>query len=256
MSTDRLIITLVLTLTVGGCATVEDVNKTSDMLRLDNELTAIINGQDSSNMSLDDIASEAINHAEQEKNAQNKVTAISYYRIAATALWQSDSSNSSQKLWATASEGETLCNELGENAPDRDCLYLKLVTRFAAIEEAAAGRDYDTELNGVTFTDGSSPTEINTLDEAAKYLRTIKSPTDQVIEYGSEPALVTHVQLRKYYCQNIKQIHQHYRNTGALLLTKTRGFYVNTPEAKPTPVNDEDKVKRLRDIKPVPAVCD
>ncbi len=255
----RLFFFISLVVTLSACATVNDVRRASDMIRLDNELARVLTSKDALDdrpMNLESIANEAIDQAEKVKDTENKLDAISFYRIAATAFWKSNSSEASGSLMATVNEGEQLCAQMAGNAPDRDCIFMKLILPFAGIESATSGRKYDEELGGLDFIDGSNPEEVALLDEAATYLHTIKKATEKVSEYGSEPALTTHTELRKYYCRNMRKVRKNYENTVAELLTQTKSFYTYSPGSFPKPVNDVAMIEKIKELsKKAPEVC-
>ena len=77
--------------------------------------------------------------------------------------------------------------KLGNSAPDRDCLFLRLVIPFAGLEANANDNGLSGLLDSVDFANGASPREIKTMKEIRDSLSQAKQKWTPVIEQlGSE----------------------------------------------------------------------
>jgi len=213
---------------LAACATVEDVNRASELIRTDNELTRLLtevrpSDQAGSSVYLMGLAANA---SETAKKHAGSADAIAFYRIAATAYWRSGDPKVTEKLFSVTNSGQEACKALGDKAPDRDCLFLKFVIPFAGLESASKERQYITELADINFFDRvDTGKEIKILEDSGQYLRKIKNPVESILKFGSDPVLSTHTEMREYYCDNAEKAYKHYDNIAASLLSKTKSYY-------------------------------
>ena len=88
-----------------------------------------------SQMALDTLAKDSAGQAQKEKDARNS---IAFYRVAATAAWQSGSDD----VITYAGKGEALCDAGGNvNEAPRDCAMLKLIPMLASVDQTTDDLD-------------------------------------------------------------------------------------------------------------------
>jgi hypothetical protein len=215
-------------LLVLGCATTEDVQRASDLIRADNELTRALveQGNDDGGVYLEGLAIDAKKKADElRKTDKTKADAISYYRIAATAFWKSGSTKLVNELFAAADSGQAVCEELSEKAPDRDCLYLKLVIPFAGLEQHANKKGLSKELEeGVDFEDGrpASEEEIVIIKETRDSLNISRSLVKKILAMGEDDRYLTHMDMKDYYCRNAIEAKRYHNGLASNYFRKVR----------------------------------
>lgn len=197
---------------LAGCATLEDVQRSTDLIRTDNELTRILvdvrpNDQILAGTDLAVLANHAKNKANALKDDRGKILdAIAYYRIAATAYWRSGKSEVTGDLFEATNNGTDLCAKLGEKAPDRDCLFLQLVIPFAGLESLANETGLSGLLADIDFNDGNATDpEIQTMAKIRGTLNQAKGLVKKILTVGEENRLLSHPGIREYYCDNAKK---------------------------------------------------
>ncbi len=211
-----------------ACATVDDVQRASDLIRTDNELARLLKevrpgDQEGSSVFLTVLAADA---SEKAKLLGNSADAIAFYRIAATAYWKSDKPEFTDKLFAVVGSGQEACGGLGDRAPDRDCLFLQFVIPFAAIESESRKLNYDAKLKKIDFFDQlETGAEIKTLDDTSGYLHKIKKSVKSILNVGSDDVLLSHTEMKLYYCDNAKKALKTYNNIASNLYTKTVSYH-------------------------------
>ncbi|MCD4742210.1 MAG: hypothetical protein K8R67_07010 [Desulfobacteraceae bacterium] len=260
----RIIICIVVFL-LAGCATVKDIQRSTDLIRTDNELTRLLVEADPSNQDdratyLIGIASHAKKEAESLKGIQGKrLTAIAYYRIAATAYWQSGRTEVINELFETVNKGRDLCEQMGDKGPDRDCLFLRLVIPFAGLESIAE-KYLSGLLDTVDLNDGDiTLVEKETMEEVGKLLRSAKGPMENILTIGLNDRLMSHPGLRDYYCKNAKKAVAFYDSRSGLFLSKVKEFY-SSPQnhelSLDITVEDAQKIRKLYNHVPDFCNCD
>ena len=248
---------------LAGCATVEDVRRASDLIRTDNELARILEevrpvDQIAAEMYLINLATYAKGEADALKGTQTKIPdAIAYYRIASTAYWQSGNPEVVNALFETSNSGTDLCNNLGDKAPDRDCLFLRLVIPFAGLESIANASGLSGLLNSVNFNDGNATTgEINTMGKIRKGLNQAKPLVHKILVIGVDDSLLSHPGMREYYCDNAKKSVVYYDSTAGIFVTKVKEFHANFPDNTPPLGITLTKARGLRTLgKDIPSFC-
>lgn len=219
---------------LAACATVADVQRASDLIRTDNELTRLLlevrpSDPAGATLSLVSLANHAEHEASALKDAQ-KLDAIAYYRIAATAYWRSGDPNVASALFNSAQAGTELCTELGEKAPDRDCLFLRLVIPFAGLEAVANDNGLWSRIEEVTLADGASDEEIQTMSLIFESLSTAKPVVEKILAVGEDDRLLTHPGMREYYCTNARKAIGFYDPTAGIFVAKVKEFEAAFPE--------------------------
>ena len=224
---------------LAGCVSVQDVRRATDLIRTDNELTRLLvevrpGDQAGAAAYLIGLAGDAEQEADALVAAQgNQADAIAFYRIASTAYWKSGSAEVVNDLFQTAEKGAALCTALGENAPDRDCLFLRLVIPFAGLESVAAN-DLSGMLEWVDFNDGNATDdEKETMKDIYGWLKLAKVPTRKILTIGRDDRLLTHTSMRNYYCSNAKAAKDYYDPTVSVFVTKIGEYSRNFGEPKP-----------------------
>jgi len=203
-------------LTILGCATTQDIQRASDLIRSDNELTRVLvkEGNDDRGVYLVGLAIDAKKKADElRKTDKTKADAISYYRIAATAFWKSGSTKLVNELFAAADSGQAVCEELKKRAPDRDCLYLQLVIPFAGLEQHANNKGLSKELEDeVDFEDGlpASEEEIVIIKETRDSLNISRQLVKKILAMGKDDRYLTHLDMRDYFCRNAIKAKQYH----------------------------------------------
>jgi len=246
-----------------GCATVKDIQRSTDLIRTDNELTRLLvevrpSDQERAAIYLTVLA----NHAEREADALKvnegkKPDAIAYYRIAATAYWRSGNPKVVNNLFKAANNGTDLCTQLGKNAPDRDCLFLRLVIPFAGLESNANGKGLSGLLESVDFNDSEeTPDEIETMREIRESLTQAKPLVQKILVVGEDDRLLSHPGMREYYCDNAKKAFGYYDSTAGVFITKVKEFHANFTDNMPPlgiTIDDARTIRKLEKV--VPSFC-
>jgi hypothetical protein len=248
---------------LAGCATVQDVQRATDLIRTDNELTRLLvevrpNDQIGAALYLSGLATHAKAEADALKGDLRTVPdAIAYYRIAATAYWRSGKSEVVDDLFEVTDNGTKLCANLGKNAPDRDCLFLQLVIPFAGLESNAKNTDLSTLLEKVDFSDKKSTVEeINTMGKIRKALIETKPLVEKILVVGLADSFMSHPGMQEYYCTNAKKVVDYYDSTAGEFVTHVRVFHDKFPDNTPPLGITLVKARELRKLeKEIPSFC-
>jgi hypothetical protein len=248
---------------LAGCATLKDVQRASDLIRTDNELTRLLvevrpNDQTGAAIYLSGLATHAKSQADALKADPDKIPeAIAYYRIAATAYWRSGRPDVIGDLFEVTDDGTKLCADLGKNAPDRDCLFLQLVIPFAGLESNAKSSDLSSLLKGVNFNDGNAtPHEIATMEKIRESFIQVRPLIQKIFSVGEDNRFLSHPGMREYYCENAKKAFNYYDSTAATFVTKVKEFHENVTGSKPALGTTIDEARELRKLKGgVPSFC-
>lgn len=260
--TTRFVISVIVFL-LTGCATVKDVQRSTDLIRTDNELTRLLvevrpNDQMAAETDLTFLANHAKGEADALKGIQGGIPdAIAYYRIASTAYWRSGNPKVVNNLFEAANNGSDLCARLGENAPDRDCLFLNLVIPFAGLESNANGKGLSGLLGGVDFNDGNAtPDEIDIMGEIRNSLNQAKPLVEKIFAVGADDRLLSHPGMREYYCDNAKKAFGYYNSTAGVFVTKVREFQDKLTDNTSQLGITIEEARELRKLKKgVPSFC-
>ena len=260
--TTRLVIGVVVFL-LAGCATVKDIQRSTDLIRSDNELTRLLvevrpSDQAAAATYLTGLAKHAVEEADALKDIQGKEPdAIAYYRIAATASWRSGNPKVVNNLFEVSNNGIELCTKLGDNAPDRDCLFLRLVIPFAGLESNANGKGLSGLLESVEFNDGEgTPGEIETMGEIRGSLNQARPLVEKILVIGKDDRLLSHPGMREYYCDNAKKAKGYYDSTAAVFVTKVKEFHQNFTDNTSSLGMTIDEARKIRKLKEdVPEFC-
>jgi len=256
----RLIIGIIVFL-LAGCVSVQDVRRATDLIRTDNELTRLLvevrpDDQVGAAAYLIGLASDAEQEADAVVAAQgNKADAIAFYRIASTAYWKSGQAEVVNDLFQTAEKGSALCTEMGEDAPDRDCLFLRLVIPFAGLESVAEN-DLSGMLDWVDFNDGNATDdEKETMKDIYGWLKLAKVPTQKILAIGQDDRLLSHATMRDYYCNNAQSAKDYYDPTVSVFVTKVREYSDNFGDPQPALDVTLQEARALKLNEAVPAFC-
>jgi hypothetical protein len=261
--TTRFAISVIIVLLLAGCATVKDVQRSTDLIRTDNELTRLLvdvrpSDQEGAATSLEGLAIYAKDEADALKGDRGTFPdAIAYYRIAATAYWRSGKPEVVNDLFEVTDSGTKLCVELGENAPDRDCLFLQLVIPFAGLESKAKNPDLSGLLERVNFNNSEgTPGEIKIMGEIRDSLIQVKPLVQRILVFGKDDRLLSHRNMREYYCDNAKEAFDYYDDTAAVFVTKVREYHANFKDNTPSLGITLDEAREIRKLeKGVPSFC-
>jgi hypothetical protein len=236
----RSIVTGIIIISLSGCATVQDVQRGTDIIRTDNELARLLQGkQVDPVIEIPDELIQIGDHARKEGNELKNKTgkaldAISYYRIASTAYWKSKSTDVTNHLFDTVNSGIEICNSMGDNAPDRDCLYLQFVIPLAALESIANEGQINKLLEDVDFSDGSATTEeIQIMDNIANLLEKIKPLVENILDRGADERLLSHSGINTYYCKNAEIAVRFFNNRVAGYIRKANLFKESFTDPNP-----------------------
>ena len=254
---------IVIVFVLAGCATVEDVRRATDLMRTDNELARILEDnrpidQIAAETDLINLATHAKGEADALKGTQGKIPdAIAYYRIASTAYWRSGSPGVVNLMFEVSNSGTDLCSKLGDRAPDRDCLFLRLVIPFAGLESNANGSGLSGLLESVDFNDENvASSEIDTMGVIQVSLIQAKPLVHKILTVGEDDRLLSHHGMREYYCDNAKQAFGYYNSTAAVFVAKVKEFYENFPDNPPSLGVTLEEARELRKLeKAVPLFC-
>jgi hypothetical protein len=258
---NRVIIGVVVFL-LAGCVTVNDVQRATDLIRTDNELTRLlveVRPDDKAGASayLIGLGNDAREEADALKGVQgHEADAIAYYRIASTAYWKSGKPEVANELFQTANNGTDLCTELGEKAPDRDCLFLRLVIPFAGLESLAGEKGLSGMMDGVDFGDGeATAAEISAMKDIHGSLSQAKTMVGKILIIGRDDRLLTHPSMQDYYCRNVRLAKDYYNPTVSVFVTKVREYGDNVGDVE---LDLEVTVEEARALKVkggVPGFC-
>jgi hypothetical protein len=231
--TKRIIVGLTALLLM-GCVTLQDVQRATDLIRTDNELTRLLvevrpNDRAAAAIDLNSLANHAKSQADALKALQGKESeAIAYYRIAATAYWRSGSADVVNDLFASADSGTDLCMQSGPKAPDRDCLFLRLVLPFAGLEANANDNGLSGILDKIDFNDGNAtPSEIKDMQTVRTALAEAKPLVQKIFSIGQDDRLLSHANMRQYYCDNAEKAFGYYDSTAGVFVAKVKEFDQN-----------------------------
>ena len=250
----RLIIPILVVL-LAGCATVEDVRRSSDIIRSDNDLARIVQevrpfDKISAQTELTQLAFHAKSEADALKAQQGKhPDAIAYYRIAATAFWKSGNPQVANQLFEVADSGSVLCTQLADKAPDRDCFFIRLVIPFAGLEAEANEKGLSELLSEVNFGDAvNTDEEIKTMKQIQTSLGHARSLVHKIRDIEVDERLVTHPDMMKYYCDNAKKAEDFYLSVAAVFETRVLEYEANIGDNK-LGIEPED-AEKLRNLDP------
>jgi len=222
-----------------SCGTLNDIKSANELIRADNELAQLVSARDrvpantvihqvdqSVQAQLVIAGDDALRKAQllrTDASVKRRLEAVSWYRIATTAYWQSRATGSVDKMFQAAQEGKALCAELGHQAPDRDAFYLTLVIPFAAFE-ASANTPHQgllLDLDEVEFLDNRNLTAgLSVVKDAYSRLLTMRSVLREIDASQNDPVLVRHATLQAYYEENRSAAHDFFENARARLWTR------------------------------------
>ncbi|BBO78063.1 hypothetical protein DSCW_54800 [Desulfosarcina widdelii] len=226
-----------------GCATAKDVQRATDLIRTDNQLTRLLvevrpKDQEGSATYLIGIATHAQTEAESLEGLRGKqADAIAYYRIAATAYWKSGAPEVVDDLFEATLNGMNLCAELKEGGPDRDCMFLQLVIPFAGLESLANGVNLKDTLGKIDFYDDKDTgSETEMMRNAFGDLEKARALIKKIYQFETDDRLKKHPAMRDYYCTNVE---------------KARNYHIGHTGELIGKVNDYDQRPALQDASPL-----
>jgi len=246
-----------------GCATVRDVQRGTNIIRTDNEMARILDGKQlDSKISTNAELTQIGDHAKKEGDALKEVTnkaldAIAYYRIAATAYWQSNNADVTNHLFSTINSGIEICNTMGGKAPDRDCLFLQLVIPLASLESFANEKQISNLLDNVIFSDETATAdEIETMNKVAGFLHQLKPQVESILAIGKDERFLSHPGMNAYYCGNANKAKNFFDKRAAKYTTKVFQFEESFPNHDPPLKMSLKQVESLRKLEnDLPASC-
>nr|VFK00797.1 MAG: hypothetical protein BECKLFY1418A_GA0070994_11262 [Candidatus Kentron sp. LFY] len=246
-----------------GCfATVKDVQRASDLIRTDDELYRILaevrpNDKTVASASLAALATEAKGKADKLGGAEKtRAEAIAFYRIAATAFWRSGKTDLVNKFFAATDAGQKLCTIPDYNAPDRDCLFLRLVIPFAGIEQHHAKNNdlLEEELDGVNFKDdNATEAEIAIMAKVGNALTVSKQLVERILAMGKDDRYLTHTGMKDYFCRNAEKARKYHNRFGRDYVSDVSDYKNKFRDAKLGVTVDEAKKKKVN--KGIPDFC-
>ena len=233
-----------------GCGSLTDVRNANRLLKADHELAQLVATKESKPVTrlagtvdlsvrnqlllVGDDALRQATRLEEEGGVARRLEAVSWYRIAATAYWQSGEESVTDEMFQAAQRGRTLCASLGERAPDRDAFFLKLVIPFAAFEASAESSDQglSQDLSDVDFGDDlETVEEIRILTDAYDWLNTMRVVLQQIGEPENDPVLTRHPSLKAYFDDNHAAAQEFYENVRAKLWSRLALLRERLPSA-------------------------
>jgi hypothetical protein len=258
----RLIIPILVVL-LAGCATVEDVQRASDIIRSDNELARIVQNvrpfdKISAQTELTQLAFHAKSEADRLKTQKGtSPDAIAYYRIAASAFWKSEDPKVASELFEVADNGTLLCTQLQDRAPERDCFFLRLVIPFAGLEAEANEKGLSELLAEINFGDNANTgEEIKTMKQIQASLGHLQSLVQKIFVIEAGEGLITHPSMKKYYCDNALDAKGFYLAVAAVFETRVLEYDANIKDDK-LGIRPEDaqKLRTLNPEQPISIDC-
>lgn len=275
------IFSIILVLYLGGCATIEDVRLYHDITQGDNELYALLTQkapqmQDPNGTPITGLVEFGVHtmkKAELQREKSNSREAISYYRQAMTAFWQGMDkeacktivfvddgpkkvkktiNNCSNFLLNIKDSASTLCDQLRDNSPDRDCLLIqKIIIPFALLDE-------NTSIINAKLKESESEKKFPDLYDTYENRKNIlKSVTD----IATDPNMGTHPTMTKYYCSNLlSHWNQYYADVGGNIYPNIDAINEYRKKNNKTPIilKNSDQLneeKQAEYCKPLTAIC-
>ena len=200
-----------------GCVTVEDLQSANRLIHADDQLQTLVQAQPEDinqavSVELIALGNDAMKQA--KLLAGNEATqreAVSYYRIAATAFWQSRSDSAASQLFEARDDGLALCEDLKPNAPDRDRLFLKLIIPYAVLETSMHDADKALDIvQGEIESNDLTSKSVDALEDAYGNLKTAKSAIKEIESLEQDPALKEHEEFNAYYQYNKADINDNF----------------------------------------------
>ena len=223
-----------------GCVTIRDIQRGTDIIRTDNELARILNEKQLDkeiprSTELIQIGDHARKEGDALKNMSGQaLDALAYYRIAATAYWKSNEPEVTDRLFAVYDHGIEICNVMGANAPDRDCLFLELVIPLSGFESFIKEKQISALLDKVRFSDGTATEEeIGTMNKAGALLNEVKPRVESILAIARDERLLTHPGMHEYYCDNAKKAMNVFRGRTGTFESKVFQFESMFPDHDP-----------------------
>jgi hypothetical protein len=209
----RPVLALLAVLALAACGTLTEIKNATQLIKADNELALMITSRDEDTsgtvkaqlVMAGDQAFERAQSTVSGGSSKERVEAISWYRIAATAYWQSGETDAVSKMFQAADAGRQLCTDLGAGAPDRDCVYLKLLIPFAAFEASSEADDQHllAALDLVNFREATDPDPgVATIKTVHERLLSERRILDEIEELKDDAVLANHPTLKRYYEDN------------------------------------------------------
>lgn len=259
----KLFIGLVL-ISMVGCVTIRDIQRGTDIIRTDNELARILKGEERVDPRISKRAEliQIGDHAKKEGDALKKVSAqtmdaLAYYRIAATAYWKSNDPDVTNRIFAVHDNGIEICNTMGADAPDRDCLFLRLVIPFAGFESFIKENQISALLGDVSFSDGTATEEeIGTMNKVGTLLNELKPRVESILAIARDERLLTHPGMHEYYCDNAKKAMNVFRGRTGTFESKVFQFESSFPNHDPPLETSLEQVQTLSKLEnELPVSC-
>ncbi|MFC1534808.1 hypothetical protein ACFL7M_15750 [Thermodesulfobacteriota bacterium] len=247
---------------LAGCATVEQVRRASDLIRTDNELTRLlveVRHEDKAvaGAYLEGLAKEAKSKADElGKSNATYADAIGYYRIAAAASWRSGSTELVNELFAAADAGQILCTALGNDAPDRDCLFLQLVVPFAGLEQHANDKGLAMELDKVNFNDGNATKdEVGVMDEVGDALTASIKLVGRILAMSKDDRYLTQTGMTDYFCRNARKALRYHNGLVIVYVAKVKDYKDKFGDAKAKLGITVDEARKKKVDSGIPSFC-
>lgn len=245
-----------------GCATVKDVQRSTDLIRTDNELARLLNDgrlleETDKGTELSILGDHAKTQADNLKNSQDRFPdAIAYYRIAATAYWQSWKPDAVENFFNAAERGQKLCTQLDDMAPGRDCLFLQLLIPFAGLESEDKKINPQLLLNQVNFSDKNATVkEIENMTAIYSSLKKSKRLLDHIITIEKDNRIMAHTGMKEYYCRNSKKAISRYRSNWQSFLIRVKQFHLLKPPPEKSLDITNDAGVKLEFKQNKPSIC-
>jgi hypothetical protein len=247
---------------LAGCATVKDVQRATDLIRTDNELTRLlveVRPHDPAGAAtyLNALAAQAKDEADALRNSSDSVPdAIAYYRIASTAYWRSGREDIANNLFEVTENGTKLCTALGDKAPDRDCMFLQLVIPFAGLESIASNENLATLLDKVYFGDkDASKEDIENMMKVYRSLVKVRPLVQKILSVTTDNRYLSHSGMRDYYCGNAQKAVDYYDGIVGAFRSKVRVLSDGIPAHRGDLDITDTEIEALKLSKGVPDFC-
>ncbi|WP_262690014.1 hypothetical protein [Kordiimonas aestuarii] len=266
---------LVLAIALGGCVTIDQVRTASNIIKLDNDLQQGIQQrirhrqaeahaqqiptdkrdpagvQSLDFVNLADIGNQAANKAQKlAAESDTLPEALSYYRIAAMAYWQSYDPSVNTALGNVVEDGKALCQKMGENSPDRDCFLLPLIPPYAGYEETRRSMSPggSSLFSGINMADGATQQEARDLTTIADALVGMKAAVTQAYKVATDFGGVPD-NIKAYYCSNTNRMAQAFLDSAGVYLAMVETYW-GAPSGTQLPITVD---QATRQATPAPA---
>ena len=275
------VLAVIAILILSGCATINDVNRAAKLNRMDSNIPLLVSATKNQDPNKKHLVAQARAELRQmnkesmqlaaEANGSDslqKAQAIAFYRLAATAAWQSRGENVMAEVFDAATSGQKICAEMTTFRPDRDCFYLATVPTYVAADSALRAPELESmDKDSVKNDLANGNLSGNTLEIYEGVWDSLKFIRANVLEASlltgdDNEMLKDHPDLRTYFCNQIGTVISAYRGYRSTFRSNLNLFIIkkqqeNISDALLTTLDISDDIYReLGEYQPnQPEIC-